>query len=59
MSLVSKSLPNFALVISSSSFILFPFLGLLADVYIGRYRAILIGVIGLAALERGRRELCT
>ena len=40
-----KNLPYLPLVISSSSFIFFPFLGLLADVYIGRYRAILIGVI--------------
>ena len=42
-------LPSWAsvpyLVISYSYYILFPFLGLLADVYIGRYRAILIGVI--------------
>ena len=34
-----------SLVIYYSSYIFFPFLGLLADVYIRRYRAILIGVI--------------
>ena len=40
------SLPYYSyLVISFSYYILFPFIGLLADVYIGRYRAILIGVI--------------
>ena len=43
ISLVSKSLP-FQFILFSC-YIFFPFLGLLADVYIGRYRAILIGVI--------------
>ena len=46
ISLMSKSLPYLQFqFIFLSSYILFPFLGLLADVYIGRYRAILIGVI--------------
>ena len=46
MSLMSKSLPYLQFqFIFLSFYILFPFLGLLADVYIGRYRAILIGVI--------------
>ena len=43
---VYKSLPYLPLLFISYSYdIFFPFLGLLADVYIGRYRAILIGVI--------------
>ena len=46
ISLMSKSLPYLQFqYIFLSSYIFFPFLGLLADVYIGRYRAILIGVI--------------
>ena len=46
ISLMSKSLPYLQFqFIFLSSYIFFPFLGLLADVYIGRYRAILIGVI--------------
>ena len=46
MFLMFKSLPYFPLLVFSFSYyIFFPFIGLLADVYIGRYRAILIGVI--------------
>ena len=46
MFLMFQSLPYFPSVVTYfSSYIFFPFLGLLADVYIGRYRAILIGVI--------------
>ena len=50
MIFVIKSLPYLPswaswLVISFSYYIFFPFVGLLADVYIGRYRAILIGVV--------------
>ena len=46
MFLMFKSLSFYPLLVFSFSYyIFFPFLGLLADVYIGRYRAILIGVI--------------
>ena len=42
---VLDSLPSFARLIPFLFYILFPFIGLLSDVCIGRYRAIMIGII--------------
>ena len=42
---VFESLPRFIKPIPYAGYILYPFIGLLTDVYIGRYRAIMIGII--------------
>ena len=42
---VLESLPRFARLVPFAGYILYPFIGLLSDVYIGRYRAIMIGII--------------
>ena len=47
-SIIASTGPNqewyFTLVTSYLGFLLFPFLGVLADVWIGRYKAILVGI---------------